>query len=150
MTIDAGGARHRSREVALQALFALDLCRAKATLAPAAQEVFDDVASNFEMPEAARAFAKELVCGVAAACERVDERLRASARNWRLERMAVVDRNILRLATYELLETETPVAVVLDEAVRMAKRFGDDPSPSFVNGVLDGVARALDAERGQR
>ena len=130
----------------MQVLFALDVRRLKEGTAPAAQEVFDEVVANFEMPEAARAFAKELVCGVAGAGEVIDEHLRAAARNWRLERMAVVDRNILRLATYELLETSTPVAVVLDEAVQMAKRYGDDPSPSFVNGVLDGVARVLKPE----
>ena len=111
----------------------------------APQEVFDEVAAQFEMPEAAKAFAKELVCGVAEDMGAIDERLRAAARNWRLERMAVVDRSVLRLAAYELLHTETPVAVVIDEAVRMAKRFGDDPSPAFVNGVLDGVARGIPA-----
>lgn len=146
MKPDAGRARHRSREVALQVLFALDVRLGKAQSAMAPQEVFDEVAAQFEMPEAAKSFAKELVCGVAADMEAIDERLRAAARNWRLERMAVVDRSLLRLAAYELLHTDTPVAVVIDEAVRMAKRFGDDPSPSFVNGVLDGVARGIPAE----
>lgn len=147
MKFEPGSARHRSREVALQVLFAIDLRRAKQGVEPAAQEVFDDVASHFEMPEAAKAFAKELVCGVAAAAETIDARLRSAARNWRLERMAVVDRNVLRLATYELLQTQTPIAVVLDEAVEMARRFGGDPSPAFVNGVLDGVARAVRVEQ---
>ena len=142
-----GSARHRSREVALQVLFAIDLRRAKQGVEPVAQEVFDDVAAHFEMPEAAKAFAKELVCGVAADAQAIDERLRSAARNWRLERMAVVDRNVLRLATFELLQTQTPMAVVLDEAVEMARRFGDDPSPAFVNGVLDGVARAVRMEQ---
>jgi N utilization substance protein B len=128
-------------------LFALDVRRARGGTSAVAQEVFDDVAANFEMPEAARAFAKELVCGAEAARESIDVRLREATRNWRLERMAVVDRNILRLATYELMHTSTPVAVVLDEAVEMARRFGDDPSPAFVNGVLDGVARAIAGRR---
>lgn len=143
MKSEAGTARHRSREVALQVLFALDLRQAKGEHAPAPQEIFDEVAAQFEMPEAAKAFAKELVCGVAGDLEAIDEHLRGAARNWRLERMAVVDRSVLRLAAYELLRTPTPVAVVIDEAIRMAKRFGDEPSPSFVNGVLDGVARGL-------
>ena len=146
MSVDPGSARHRSREVALQVLFALDVRRSKDADEPVAQELFDAIAANFEMPEAARSFAKELVCGVAAAGERIDASLRDATRNWRLERMAVVDRNILRLATYELLETETPVAVVLDEAVQMAKRFADDRTPAFVNGVLDGVARNVRGE----
>ena len=147
MTTTPAGGRHRSREVALQVLFALDVRRAREEPEAPAQEVFDEIAANFEMPEAARAFAKELVCGTDAAREDIDARLRKAARNWRLERMALVDRNILRLATYEMIHTQTPVAVVLNEAVQMAKRFADDPSPAFVNGVLDGVARAIGAER---
>jgi N utilization substance protein B len=128
--------------VALQVLFALDVQQAKEQ-DPAARQVFEDVAAQFEMPEAAKVFAMELVYGVTEELEAVDALLRGAARNWRLERMAVVDRNVLRLAAYELSRTATPVAVVIDEAVQMAKRFGDDPSPSFVNGVLDGVARGL-------
>jgi len=73
--------------------------------------------------------------------------VREAARNWRLERMAVVDRNVLRLASYELAHTDTPVEIVIDEAVRLAKRYGDDPSPAFVNGVLDGVAKLTREDR---
>jgi len=135
-------ARHRSREVALQALFALDLQSARAR-GRSAQEGFDDVAENFELPEAARAFAKELVCGVAERRAALDGAIGGVARNWRVERMAVVDRNILRLGCYELSATDTPTAVVLDEAVKMARRFADDASPRFVNGVLDALAREL-------
>ncbi|MCA9512031.1 MAG: transcription antitermination factor NusB [Myxococcota bacterium] len=142
MTSAAGSARHRSREVAVQVLFALDVHVAKGPAPPAAQEVFDDVAAHFEMPEAARAFAKELVTGVAQHRDALDALVREAARNWRLERMAVVDRNVLRLAAFELAFSDTPVEVVIDEAVQLAKRYGDDPSPGFVNGVLDGVARA--------
>jgi len=65
------------------------------------------------------------------------------ARNWRVARMARVDRNILRLATYELIHTDTPSAVVLDEAVELARRYGSDTSPAFVNGILDAVARVV-------
>jgi N utilization substance protein B len=140
---DLRGARRHSREVALQVLFAIDLHAKKAGIRPPAQEVFDDVGSNFEMPEVNRAFAKELVCGVAENLEALDAVLTAAAKNWRLERMAVVDRNVLRMSAFELAHTVTPVEVVIDEAVRMAKRFGDDPSPAFVNGVLDKVARDL-------
>ena len=143
MSALGASARHRSREVSLQVLFAIELHAAKSGARPAAQEVFDDVGANFEMPEAARAFAKELVVGVEAQRDVLDEQLRKAARNWRLERMAVVDRNLLRLGAWELAFTDTPVEVVLDEAVRLAKRFGDDPSPGFVNGVLDAVAREL-------
>ena len=68
------------------------------------------------------------------------------ARNWRVDRMAIVDRNVLRLAAFELMHTETPPAVILDEAVELARRFGSDESPPFVNGVLDAVAREVRGE----
>ena len=140
--------RRASRELALQALYAADVA-GRDGRAPPVEEVFDAVAENFDLPEGARAFAKELVCGVAARRDELDERIAAQARNWRLTRMAAVDRNVLRLATYELVATDTPVSVVLDEAVELARRFGDDPSPGFVNGVLDAVARALAVPDGE-
>jgi N utilization substance protein B len=101
------------------------------------------VAENFEMPESARAFALELVVQVGARGEELDARVAEHARNWRVVRMARVDRNILRLASYELLHTDTPAAVILDEAVELARRYGSDTSPAFVNGILDAVARAV-------
>ena len=138
----SGSARRRSREVALQALYALDLLRSRQRDEPVDPElVFDGVASHFEMPAAARAFAREIVTSVAASAEALDGEIAARARNWRLARMACVDRNILRLATWELCHTDTPTAVVLNEAVELARSFGSDESPAFVNGILDAVAR---------
>ena len=99
--------------------------------------------SDFEMAAGARAFARELALETHARESEVDELIGAHARNWRVDRMAVVDRNILRLATWELRFTDTPTAVVLDEAVNLARRFGDDPSPGFVNGILDAIAQGL-------
>lgn len=162
-------ARHRAREVALQALFAMDLhrhhgrppepgeaphegihpqapARPTSTSEAGAEEIFDRVAENFEMPNAARAFARDLVLHVDANRGSLDEVLSDHAKNWRVSRMAVVDRNVLRLATYELIHTATPSAVILDEAVELARRFGSDTSPSFVNGVLDAVARQVRPE----
>ena len=72
----------------------------------------------------------------------LDLRISEQARNWRLSRMAAVDRNVLRLATFELVATATPTSVILDQAIELARRFGDAPSPAFVNGVLAAVARA--------
>jgi N utilization substance protein B len=129
--------RQASRQVALQVLFALDMGPASVPV----EEVFERVADNFELPEGARAFAKQLVCGVIAERERIDAALARHARNWRLPRMAAVDRNVLRLGAYEILHTDTPAAVVLDQAVELARRFGAEGSPGFVNGVLDAVAR---------
>ena len=90
-------------------------------------------------------FAIELVRGCAAALDEIDAKIREVSKHWRLERMARVDRNILRLATYELLKLpEVPRRVTLNEAVELAKRFGDENSPAFVNGVLDRIASDVD------
>lgn len=144
--------RHRSREVALQVLYALDLGNrsggdVEAGIAEAGiAEAFGNAAEHFELPEGARAFAKELITGVVAHRTPLDETLAAHAKNWRLERMATVDRNVLRLAVFELCYSTTPAAVVIDEAVELARRFGGEKSPSFVNGILDAVAHAVRPE----
>lgn len=114
--------------------------------ASSADEVFESVAEHFEMPHAAHAFARDLVTRVVEHCDGLDEIVSSHARNWRVSRMAIVDRNVLRLATFELVHTETPAAIVLDEAVELARRFGSDESPPFVNGVLDAVAREVRGE----
>jgi N utilization substance protein B len=111
--------------------------------APEVTEVFERIAAHFDLHGGAHAFAKELVLGVEAHREEIDARIVRHARNWRLERMAAVDRNVLRLASYELLYTPTPHSVVIDEAVELAREFGSEPSPAFTNGVLDAIARAL-------
>jgi N utilization substance protein B len=134
--------------VALQVLYAADVGVRVPAEGPPTDEVFDRVADNFELPEGARAFAKELVFGTAARRDELDELVSAHATNWRISRMSAVDRNILRLATYELAHTETPTSVVLDEAIELARRFGSDPSPNFVNGVLDAVARSVRPDPG--
>ncbi len=137
----APAARRRSRQVALQVLYALDLGGDAD-----AEAVFETFADHFELPEGARAFAKELVAAVAAHRDELDLRITAAARNWRLERMAAVDRNVLRLGACELLHLGTPRQVAIDEAVELARMFGGDPSPGFVNGVLDAVARRNDED----
>jgi len=106
---------------------------------------FDRVVEHFDVPRSAMEFARALVAGVAGGAADLDELVGQHARNWRAARMAAVDRNVLRLGAYELRETETPVAVVIDEAVGLARRFGSDTSPGFVNGVLDAIARGLRA-----
>jgi N utilization substance protein B len=89
-----------------------------------------------------RAMAERLARGAHEHRQAVDEAITAAARNWRFDRIASVDKNILRLGAYELmLEPETPAAVVINEAVEMAKRFGEADSPGFVNGVLDAIRR---------
>ena len=95
--------------------------------------VFADVARNFDLPQGARAFAEELVRGVAEQRESLDAHIGRCARNWRIERMAAVDRNVLRLAAFELGRGTAPASVIIDQAIELARRFGADPSPSFVN-----------------
>ena len=156
----AAGGRHRGREIALQVLYAIDLGEVEPvaseeaesdptrdeTLAPtAAERHFDRVVEHFDVPASALEFARELVRAVASRSSELDALLGVHARNWRVSRMAAVDRNVLRLAVYELRHTATPVAVVIDEAVDLARRFGSDSSPAFVNGVLDAVAREVRA-----
>jgi N utilization substance protein B len=144
MTASRSAPRHRSREAALQALYAADVA-GELDLA-SAQASLDALAEHFELPAGARAFAKQLVLGVAQHREEIDRRIRAAAQRWRLERMATVDRNVLRLGAYEIVCAGTPREVAIDEAVELARRFGDDASPRFVNGVLDALARAAAEE----
>ena len=141
--------RKRSRAAALQVLFSLEF-GARDGAEAAAQSAFDEVGEHFELPEGARAFAKELVLGVARHREALDERIAAHARNWRIERMAQVDRNVLRLGAFELLHGDAPAPVVIDEAVELARRFGGDRSPGFVNGVLDALASEARPEERSR
>jgi transcription antitermination protein NusB len=91
--------------------------------------------------------ANELVRGCAAGISNIDDRIRETSKHWRLERMARVDRNILRLAIFELLErADVPRKVTLNEAVELAKRYGDENSPAFVNGLLDRIATDIGKE----
>jgi N utilization substance protein B len=143
VTPPRGSSRHRSREAALQVLYAVDLSRrAEAALPVAAEEMFESAGEHFELPEGARAFAKELVLGVARHRADLDEVIGRYAQRWKIARMAAVDRNILRLGAYELLHSDAPAPVVIDEAVELARRFAGDRSPAFVNGILDAVARS--------
>ncbi|MGI9590266.1 MAG: transcription antitermination factor NusB [Myxococcota bacterium] len=140
--------RAASRQVALQVLYAADLAASRAVgedfdPVAAGADAFEAVAGNFDLPEGARAFAKELVFGVMERRVELDALLAEHARNWRVDRMAAVDRNVLRIAVYELLATETATSVVIDQAIELARRFGDDPSPAFVNGVIDAVAGSV-------
>jgi N utilization substance protein B len=92
--------------------------------------------------EEAFLYAQELVRGAVENQDKIDELIRSQADNWRLERMPAVDRNILRLAIYEMLfEKDTPKLVVLDEAIELAKKFGSEQSGRFVNGLLDGLLK---------
>jgi N utilization substance protein B len=130
--------RSRAREVALQLLFQRDQ---NPSVARDAVERF--AGDRLKSPELAT-FCLGLYDGVVAHLDDIDRRLTAAAENWRLPRMAAVDRNVLRLGAYELLHTpETPAAVAFDEAIELARRYGSADSPGFVNGVLDRLRRDL-------
>jgi len=136
--------RQRSRQVALQTLYARDFADPQqAGSQTDVEELFERVAQNFDLPAGARDFALKLVSGTASELPRIDDLLAANAINWKISRMAAVDRNVLRLGIYELTRTDTPVSVILDEAIQLARRFGGESSPGFVNGVLDAVAKQV-------
>lgn len=111
-------------------------------------DVFGTFWTGQEAGEDVRAFAERLVLGVSHELRALDRAIAVSATNWRIERMAVVDRNVLRMAVYEMLhDVPTPAAVVIDEAIEVAKKFGSEDSGSFINGILDDVRRRV--ERGE-
>jgi N utilization substance protein B len=109
-----------------------------------ADQVIPDFWRHFEADPEGRSYADAVVRGVAARRAEIDDLIAKASVNWRLERMTAVDRNVLRVGTYELLvEVGTPRAVILDEAVELAKQFGAENSGPFVNGVLDRIAVTL-------
>ncbi|HNZ02656.1 MAG TPA: transcription antitermination factor NusB [Myxococcota bacterium] len=132
------GTRRRGRECALQLMYMWEYNRAGR---------FDTDAFWMELPQeerATRQFAERLVEGVTGNLEHIDTLIKDASTNWRLDRMANVDRNILRLATWELENiAETPLKVVLNEAIELSKRFGSEDSSAFVNGVLDRIGSML-------
>ncbi len=134
--------RTKARERALQALYQIDV----------AAEGIDDALGRFwrsfePVEREVMTLAEGLVRGVAKHRRAIDETIERVSINWRLDRMAKVDRNVLRLAVYELVETDVPVKVVINEAIELGKKFGSESSGAFVNGVLDKVAAGLPAER---
>jgi N utilization substance protein B len=109
-----------------------------------------DADKALERARAAFAHARELVEGAATHREEIDALIRSQADNWRLERMPAVDRNILRLAVYELLhQPDVPKLVVLDEAIELAKKYGSEQSSRFINGLLDGLLKQRAGEGGR-
>jgi len=105
-------------------------------------EVYAQFWDEHDTEDDVRAFSQELVDGVCTTREQLDARITEIAEHWRIERMAVVDRNVLRMALYEMnRQPQTPIAIVIDEAIEVARRFGSEESAKFVNGVLDALRR---------
>ena len=136
------GARRRARECALQMLFAFDISR------PSVNELIETFWG--EMAEAGddvKDFANELAIGAISHLDEIDERIRLRTEHWRISRMAVVDRNLLRLAVYEFLyQINTPKTVAINEALEIARRFSTHEATQFINGILDAIKRDLETQ----
>jgi N utilization substance protein B len=129
--------RRKAREYALQILFQLDIRKEKPSAA-----LFKRFWTEEEPDEEVRSFAEETVKGTFKHLTAINSRILACAKNWSLDRMGTVDRNVLRLAVFEILYSmDIPPSVSINEAIELAKKFGTDESGAFVNGILDCVAR---------
>ncbi|MBN1282701.1 MAG: transcription antitermination factor NusB [Proteobacteria bacterium] len=132
------GTRRQSRESALKVLYQIELT---------GQSPADAVASYFDehdSQQGAREFAEFLVSGVVAGREALDEAISGHSTNWKISRMAAVDKNILRMAVFELMSCpDIPAKVTINEAVEIAKKYGSAESGAFVNGILDNVAKGI-------
>jgi transcription antitermination protein NusB len=135
------GARRKARVCALQMLFQFDVTK------PRVDELSKMYWDSFgeEFGEVDEEFASRLALGTISHIESIDELIKQRAENWRISRMAIVDRNILRLAIYEFLyEDETPKTVVINEALEIARRFSTFEATQFINGILDAIKRDLE------
>jgi transcription antitermination protein NusB len=137
------GSRRKARECALQMLFAADVA---GTHVDDLVRTFWSELSDAEFDEHAREFATRLVTGTLSHLNEVDERIRSRAEHWRISRMALVDRNVLRLAVYEFVHEATPRTVTINEALEIARRFSTYEATQFINGILDAIKRDLDEE----
>ncbi len=129
--------RRKAREHALQILFQLDIRKDK----PSAV-ILKRFWTEYQPDDEVKAFAEEIVKGTYKHLAEIDKLVHQCAKNWSLERMAAVDRNVLRMAIYEILyRMDIPTSVTINEAIEIAKKYGTDESGAFVNGILDSVAR---------
>ena len=139
----SSGTRHKARECALQMLFASDLVdRDCDSLTRHYWNELGDTAID----QPTRDFSNILVCGTIKNLDAIDDVIRTRAEHWRIERMAIVDRNVLRLAVFEFIYQETPNTVAINEALELARRFSSYESTQFINGVLDAIKQDRQAE----
>jgi N utilization substance protein B len=141
------GSRRKARECALQMLFAADVT--EITPAEVVKPYWAELGDS-DIEEQARDFATRLATGTLSQLEALDERIRSRAEHWRIARMAIVDRNILRLAVYEFLYEPTPRTVAINEALEIARRFSTYEATQFINGILDAIKRDLDQDQPQQ
>jgi len=133
------GLRRKSRELALQFFYGHDFQNRPGDPQAVAAEL-EEFVENFDTGDKSLPYARQLIVGLSAHLERIDTLLEAHARNWRLERMSLVDRNILRIAAYEKLYCEdVPSQVAINEALEVAKRYSAPDAVAFINGILDAL-----------
>ncbi len=137
--------RRRSRQRALQILFLWD---ARRQPVKEAIDAYYDTLYSEERPER-DPFVSDLVHGTVEYMSDLDDKISRHAEHWRIDRMPAVDRNILRMAVYEMLHGGTPAAVTIDEALELARRFSNEESVQFVNGVLDAIHREMAGAAGR-
>ena len=140
------GNRRKARECALQMLFAIDVTK---TSESALTRDFWNELSDAEFDDASRDFASNLAVGTIQRLKVIDDRIRTRAEHWRIERMAIVDRNVLRLAVNEFLFEDTPHTVVINEALEIARRFSTYEATQFINGILDAIKQDIEKETGK-
>jgi N utilization substance protein B len=138
--------RHRAREVAFQILYRFDLeVHSSGTPPPTGEALLKELVHHFEhfkVPEELREFAAALVVGTVTTLPEIDPLIETYAAQWRVSRMGMVDRNILRMSVYEMKHfPDIPPQVTIDEAVEVAKQFGSEETPAFINGILDAILR---------
>ncbi|MBW2027661.1 MAG: transcription antitermination factor NusB [Deltaproteobacteria bacterium] len=132
------GTRRKARELAVQVLFHLEFNPGEP------EEAFQLIGECFGPSKYVRPFSRQLVLGVCEKQQELDKLIRESSRNWRLERMSHVDRNVLRIGAYELLYMkDIPPKVTINEAVEMGKKYGTEESGAFINGILDNIYNRL-------
>lgn len=136
------GARRRARECALQMLFQYDVAR------PTIEEMVETYWGEMaEAAEEVRDFANQLAIGTIEHLNEIDDRIRLRTEHWRIPRMAIVDRNLLRMAVYEFLfQPSTPRTVAINEALEIARRFSTTEATQFINGILDAIKRDLESD----
>jgi N utilization substance protein B len=138
------GARRKARELALQMLFQYDMSGNPPDMILLTFEELQKSKPN------TREFAVRIFRGTVDHMPALDEMIQNQADNWRLSRMAGVDRNIIRMSVYEFLhESDTPKLVIIDEAIEIAKKYGTAKSPQFINGILDGILKRYNLGRGE-
>jgi N utilization substance protein B len=132
------GKRRKAREYALQILFQMEFTKDELS------SILPNYWSNQNVSEDIKTYCEWLVRGICEHREEVDQVIQQASKNWRLERMATVDRNVLRIAVYEMLyENNLAPPIIIDEAIEIARKFSGQEASTFINGILDGVYRQL-------